>query len=77
MRQVNNSLSAEIELAAAATIVRDVNGGVLTDQQVMPAAIRFLSFDRYRWGFVDRFPLSGYQWQSGYQGQIAPLVRAM
>ena len=44
MRQRNNTLSAEIELAAAATIVREINGQFLTDQQVMPAAVGFQGF---------------------------------
>ena len=48
MRQANNTLSAEIELAAAATIVRNINGQILTNQQVMPAAVgsRVLSCSR-------------------------------
>ena len=50
MDQVNNTLSAEIELAAAATIVREVNGQILTDQQVMPAAVGFPGFQSFQRG---------------------------
>ena len=39
MRQENNTLSAEIRLTADASIVRKINGQVLTDQQVTPASV--------------------------------------
>lgn len=53
MRQVNNTLSAEIELAAAATIVRKINGQILTDQQVLPAAVGSPGYEPFQRGSAD------------------------